>query len=85
MQRLNKILIAFLLAFLPMMAMAQIDGEVIKPRAGKFLLQNATVVTITKGVLNNTSVLVEDGKIKEVGANISANGAEVIDCTGKFI
>ena len=85
MQRLNKILIAFLLAFLPMMAMAQIDGDVIKPRAGKFLLQNATVVTITKGVLNNTSVLVEDGKIKEVGANISANGAEVIDCTGKFI
>ena len=67
------------------MAMAQIDGDVIKPRAGKFLLQNATVVTITKGVLNNTSVLVEDGKIKEVGANISANGAEVIDCTGKFI
>ncbi len=68
-----------------MMAMAQIDGEVIKPRAGKFLLKNATVVTITKGVLNNTSVLVEDGKIKEIGANISADGAEVIDCSGKFI
>ncbi|TXE11387.1 amidohydrolase family protein [Algoriphagus aquimarinus] len=85
MQRLNKIFFAFLLALLPMMAMAQIDGEVIKPRAGKFLLKNATVVTITKGVLTNTSVLVEDGKIKEVGANISADGAEVIDCTGKFI
>ncbi len=85
MQRLNKIFFAFLLALLPMMAMAQIDGEVIKPRAGKFLLKNATVVTITKGVLTNTSVLVEDGKIKEVGPNISADGAEVIDCTGKFI
>ncbi|WP_339754948.1 amidohydrolase family protein [Algoriphagus aquimarinus] len=85
MKRLNKTFFAFLLALLPMMAMAQIDGEVIKPRAGKFLLKNATVVTITKGVLTNTSVLVEDGKIKEVGANISADGAEVIDCTGKFI
>ncbi|WP_339705090.1 amidohydrolase family protein [Algoriphagus aquimarinus] len=85
MKRLNKPFFAFLLALLPMMAMAQIDGEVIKPRAGKFLLNNATVVTITKGVLTNTSVLVEDGKIKEVGANISADGAEVIDCTGKFI
>ncbi|SFT49522.1 Imidazolonepropionase [Algoriphagus locisalis] len=85
MKRLNKIFIAFLFALLPMMAMAQIDGEVIKPRPGKFLLQNATVVTITKGVLNNTSVLVEDGKIKEVGTNISADGAEVIDCSGKFI
>ncbi|WP_339864534.1 amidohydrolase family protein [uncultured Algoriphagus sp.] len=85
MKRLNKTFFAFLLALLPMMAMAQIDGEFIKPRPGKFLLQNATVVTITKGVLNNTSVLVEDGKIKEIGANISASDAEVIDCTGKFI
>ena len=85
MKRLNKIFIAFLLAFLPAAAMAQIDGEVIKPRAGKFLLKNATVVTITKGVLNNTSVLVEDGMIKEIGANISETGAEVIDCSGKFI
>ena len=85
MKRLNKTFFAFLLALLPMMAMAQIDGEFIKPRPGKFLLQNATVVTITKGVLNNASVLVEDGKIKEIGANISASDAEVIDCTGKFI
>lgn len=85
MQRLNKIFFAFLLAFLPVMAMAQIDGEFIKPRAGKFLLQNATVVTITNGVLENTSVLVEDGKIEEVGASLSAEGAEVIDCSSKFI
>ena len=85
MKRLNKTFFAFLLALLPMMAMAQIDGEFIKPRTGKFLLQNATVVTITKGVLNNTSVLVEDGKIKQIGANISADGAEVIDCNGMFI
>ena len=85
MKRLNKTFFAFLLALLPMMAMAQIDGEFIKPRTGKFLLQNATVVTITKGVLNNTSVLIEDGKIKQIGANISADGAEVIDCNGMFI
>lgn len=85
MQRLYNTFFAFLIALLPLMATAQIDGEFIKPRPGKFLLQNATVVTITKGVLNNTSVLVEDGKIKEIGANISANGAEIIDCSGKFI
>ena len=85
MKRLNKTFFAFLLALLPMMAMAQIDGEFIKPRTGKFLLQNATVVTITKGVLNNTSVLVEDGKIRQIGTNISADGAEVIDCNGMFI
>lgn len=85
MKRLTKTFFAFLIALLPMMAMAQIDGEFIKPRTGKFLLKNATVVTITKGVLNNTSVLVENGKIQEIGTSIAANGAEEIDCTGLFI
>lgn len=72
-------------ALLPVAAMAQIDGEFVKPRTGKFLLQNATVVTVTKGTLTNTSVLVENGKIAQVGTNISADGAEVIDCSGMFI
>lgn len=85
MKRMTKAFFAFLIALLPMMAMAQIDGEFVQPRTGKFLLQNATVVTITKGTLNNTSVLIENGKIAQVGTNISADGAEVIDCTGMFI
>ncbi len=73
------------MAFMPIMAMAQIDGEFIKPRSGKFLLQNATVHTITKGVLNNASVLIEDGKILQVGSSVAAEGAEVIDCSGMVI
>src|SRR5690606_6678206 len=40
---------------------------------------------VTKGTLTNTSVLLENGKIAQIGTNISADGAEVIDCTGKFI
>lgn len=85
MKSISKTFFAFLVVLMPMMAMAQIDGEFIKPRSGKFLLKNATVVTITKGVLTNTSVLVADGKIMEIGASISPNGAEEIDCTGLFI
>jgi imidazolonepropionase-like amidohydrolase len=85
MKRMTKAFFAFLMAFLPFMAMAQIDGEFVKPRTGKFLLQNATVVTITKGTLNNASVLIENGKIVQVGTGISADGAEVFDCTGMFI
>ena len=85
MKSILKTFFAFLIALLPMMAMAQIDGEFIKPRTGKFLLKNATVVTITKGVLNNTSVLVENGKIMDIGTSVVANGAEEIDCTGLFI
>jgi imidazolonepropionase-like amidohydrolase len=85
MKRLNKSFFAFLLTLLPMFAMAQIDGEFVKPRSGKFLLQNATVHTITKGVLENTSVLIENGKIAQIGSGISAGDAEVFDCTGLVI
>jgi len=85
MKRITKTFLAFLFGFLPLMAMAQIDGEFVKPRTGKFLLKNATVVTVTKGTLNNTSVLIENGKILQIGTNLSESGAEVIDCTGQFI
>ena len=85
MNRILKTFCAALLALLPVAVMAQIDGEFVKPRSGKFLLQNATVVTVTKGTLTGASVLIENGKILQVGTGISANGAEVIDCTGMFV
>lgn len=85
MNRILKTFCASILALLPVVAMAQIDGEFVKPRTGKFLLKNATVVTVTKGTLNNASVLLENGKISQVGTNITAADAEVIDCTGMFI
>ncbi|WP_103923103.1 amidohydrolase family protein [Algoriphagus boritolerans] len=85
MNRILKTFCAAMLALIPVAAMAQIDGEFVKPRTGKFLLQNATVVTVTKGTLTNTSVLVENGKIAQVGTNLSGDGAEVIDCSGMYI
>ncbi|WP_144607120.1 amidohydrolase family protein [Algoriphagus algorifonticola] len=85
MQSIYKTFFAFLIALTPLMAQAQIDGEFVKPRSGKFLLQNATVHTITKGVLSNTSVLIENGKIAQIGSSIQAGDAEVIDCSGMVI
>lgn len=74
------------LILLPILSQAQqLDGEFIKPRNGRFLLQNATVVTVTKGNIQNGSVLIVNGKIEAVGTNIPAGNAEVIDCTGQFI
>ena len=75
MNRILKTFCASILALLPVVAMAQIDGEFVKPRTGKFLLKNATVVTVTKGTLNNASVLLENGKIAQVGSNITATDA----------
>lgn len=82
--KLKIYLVAFML--LPLLAHAQqFDGEFIKPRNGSFLLQNATIVTVTKGNIKNGSVLIVNGKIEAVGTNIPAGEAEVIDCTGQFI
>jgi imidazolonepropionase-like amidohydrolase len=53
--------------------------------AAPILIQNATVLTVTKGTFQG-SVLIRDGKIAEVGPKITAPaGATVIDATGKFL
>ena len=50
------------------------------------LIQNATVLTVTKGTIEHGSVLIKDGKIAEVGPNVKApSGAQVIDGTGMFV
>src|SRR5258708_15318970 len=53
--------------------------------AAPILIQNATVLTVTKGTFQG-SVLIRDGKIVEVGPRLAARpGASVIDATGKFL
>lgn len=50
------------------------------------LIQNATVLTVTKGTIEHGSVLIKDGKISEVGTDVKApSGAQVIDGTGMFV
>jgi imidazolonepropionase-like amidohydrolase len=71
--------------FIPLLSFAQIEGEVIKPRGGKFLLQNATVITVTQDTLKQGSVLISGGKIDGIGTDLQDPGATVIDCVGLFI
>ncbi len=53
---------------------------------GNILIKNGTVLTVTKGTLTETDVLVKDGKILQIGKNIPApQGAKVIDATGLFV
>ncbi|MES1260031.1 MAG: amidohydrolase family protein [Gemmatimonadota bacterium] len=54
--------------------------------AAPVLIKNATVMTVTKGTLANTDVLLRDGKIAQIGKNLSAPaGATTIDATGKYL
>lgn len=51
-----------------------------------YLLKNATVWTSDKaGILQNTDVLLQNGKIAAVGKNISAAGAIEVNAVGKHI
>ena len=52
----------------------------------ELLIKNATVMTAVRGTLENTDILVRNGKIAKIGKNLSAGaGAEIIDATGKFV
>jgi len=56
------------------------------PQQETILIKNATVWTVDKdGILNNTDVLVKNGKIARVGKNLSDNSARVIDGSGKYL
>ena len=57
-----------------------------KPKAETLLFKNATVWTNeAEGILENTDVLIKNGKIAKIGKNLSDNNATVIDATGKHL
>jgi len=56
------------------------------PQPETILIKNATVWTNEKeGKLENTDVLVKNGKIAQIGKNLSDASAKVIDATGKHV
>ncbi|RFS21450.1 amidohydrolase [Chitinophaga silvatica] len=56
------------------------------PQQQDLLIRNATVWTNEKdGVLQNTDVLIRGGKIAQVGKNLPAGNAKVVDGTGKHL
>ncbi|MBO6524059.1 MAG: amidohydrolase [Balneolaceae bacterium] len=75
---MKKLLTLLLLLLLVGYTQAQETGSV--------LIKNGTLVTITNGELENTDILIRDGKIARIGENLSApRGVMTIDATGKFI
>ena len=55
-------------------------------RPGIVALRGGTILTVTRGTIPNGTIVMRDGKITAVGANVDIPaGADVIDATGKFI
>jgi len=54
--------------------------------AQDLLIRGGTVITITNGDLPDTDVLIRNGKIAEIGQNLTApEGVRVIDARGRFV
>jgi imidazolonepropionase-like amidohydrolase len=58
----------------------------VSAHAQAILIRNATVMTVTKGTIQNGSVLIQNGKIAAIGKNLSAPAdATIVDASGKFL
>lgn len=54
--------------------------------AQNVLIKNGTIMTVTKGTLENTDILILNGKISKIDKNIQAlSGYQVIDATGLHV
>ncbi|HSL69371.1 MAG TPA: amidohydrolase family protein [Longimicrobiales bacterium] len=76
---------AKLLAVL-LLAPAALAAQASQGVSGTYVIRGGTVVTGKGETLPNASVLIQDGKIAAIGANVQAPAnATVIDAAGKFI
>ncbi|NNF03863.1 MAG: amidohydrolase family protein [Rhodothermales bacterium] len=75
-RRLQAALLAVLISTAP--ALAQQTGSV--------LVRDATLLTVTNGTLAETDILIEDGRITQIGQDLRRpRGVDEVDATGKFV
>ncbi|HVF46882.1 MAG TPA: amidohydrolase family protein [Pyrinomonadaceae bacterium] len=75
----SLVLLLLIAGSLPMTAFGQGSNDDV-------LIKGATVMTAARGTLPNTDILVRNGKITRIGANIAAPaGVRTIDATGKYV
>jgi imidazolonepropionase-like amidohydrolase len=89
---MKRTLASLLFAVLTALALAQTPIELNADRepkiktGGNVLIKNATVLTVTRGELTGTDVLVRNGKIAQIGKSLVApSGFAVVDATGKVL
>lgn len=70
----------FLLVVIPIFGMAQTTSN------NNVVIKNGTVLTITNGILSETDVWVENGKIKQIGPDLKVPaGISIVDASGKYV
>jgi imidazolonepropionase-like amidohydrolase len=80
-----RLLLALLLA-VALSTSAQAQDRLRADAPNDWLIQNATVLTVTNGTIENGDILVRDGDIARVGQDLSApSGVEVYDASGEYV
>src|SRR5256885_8107900 len=77
--RRNLLLAALAAAALPLGAQTPQQPQVVA-------IKGATILTVTRGTIENGTIVLRNGKIVDVGPNVAIpSGADVVDATGKFV
>ena len=81
------LLLVFVITSLQIQAQATFPvNDVASPKDGSYAFTNATIVKDAQTTLQNATLVIRQGKIENVGNNISIpKDAVVIDCKGKYI
>jgi imidazolonepropionase-like amidohydrolase len=85
-RHLRFVVPAALLALVPTVGI-RVAGQTAAPGQPRVVaLRGATLLTVTKGTIPKGTIVLRDGKIAALGANVDVPAdAEVVDATGKFI
>ena len=76
----------FLLTNFSAAVSAQKRKQTDEAKQADVLIRNATVMTAINGTLENSDILIQNGKIAKIGKNLKASSnAQVIDASGKFV
>jgi len=76
---MRKLFYTILLTVATLNAIGQVER-------GSVLIKGGTILTITKGTLEVTDLLIKDGRITQIGKNIPVpQGVKVIDATGMYV
>lgn len=75
------------IVFLLMVSISLISPTLLAAQSKtEILIRNATILTAAKGTLENSDILIQNGKIARIGKNLNAPAnAQIIDASGKFV
>ncbi len=85
-QRLKRMILTLLLGWMVSLHGFASGQLKIEGSGNDLFIKNATVLTVTKGTIEEGSVWIQNGKIRAVGKELAVpDGVRIIDATGRYV